>query len=170
LIQVLADRLLQALQEVEPLYYRLILLVGPAGSGRTAALRQVAEQVQGQVLNVNLALSERLLELGARQRVLRLPQVLEEIVRNAPEPLLLDNLEILFDAALQQDPLRLLQGLSRHRPVVATWNGTTDGTRLFYAEPGHPEHRRYDRAEALILCAGGPRPGDKTQTQGEVMA
>jgi hypothetical protein len=36
---------------------------------------------------------------------------------------LLDNIELLFDVHLKQDPLRLLQGLSRNKTVVATWNG-----------------------------------------------
>lgn len=170
LTRVRSGRLLQALQEVESLYYRLILVVGPQGSGRTAALRQVAEELGGQVLNVNLALSERLLELGARQRVLRLPQLLEEITREAKGPLLLDNLEILFDADLKQDPLRLLQGLSRHRPVVATWNGAIQGSRLHYAEPGHPEFRRYDGADARIILAGEAGSGDTTETRGEAIA
>ena len=39
--------------------------------------------------------------------------------------MLLDHLEILFDPALEQDPLRLLQGVSRDRTVVAAWPGTT---------------------------------------------
>ena len=62
------------------------------------------------------------------------------------EPLvLLDNIEILFDAALKQDPLRLLQGVSRNRTIVAAWNGTLENRYLTYASPEHPEHRRYSR-------------------------
>jgi hypothetical protein len=63
----------------------------------------------------------------------------------------LDNLEILFDKDLQQDPLRLLQSISRNRAVVASWNGIMNSGRLFYAEPEHPEYRNYDTAGVQIV-------------------
>ena len=66
-------------------------------------------------------------------------------------PVILDNLEILFDNALQQDPLRLLQSISRNRAVVASWNGIVNSGRLLYAETGHPEYRSYDSIDALIV-------------------
>ena len=74
-------------------------------------------------LDVNLALSGELLELTAKQRSLRLPGILDQIADQAHSPVVLDNLEILFDNDLKQDPLRLLQGISRNRAVVASWNG-----------------------------------------------
>ena len=57
-----------------------------------------------------------------------------------------DNIELLFDAAFQHDPLRLLQGVSRNRTIVATWNGTLQNGYLSYAVPDHPEFRRYSGA------------------------
>ena len=64
---------------------------------------------------------------------------------------LVDNTEILFDLALQQDPLRLLQHASRNRTIVASWNGTVDDRYLSYADPGHPEHRRYPTGGLVIV-------------------
>ena len=57
--------------------------------------------------------------------------------------ILLDNIEVLFDVSLKQDPLRLLQGLSRNKTVVAAWSGSIDGEHMVYATPDHPEYRRY---------------------------
>ena len=51
-----------------------------------------------------------MLDLTARQRALQLPRAVEEIVGRDTPLVLLDNIEILFDTAFQQDPLRLLQG------------------------------------------------------------
>ena len=66
-----------------------------------------------------------MLELTERQRALQLPRLLREIVGNGgDEMILLDNIEVIFDVDLKQDPLRLLQGLSRNKTVVAAWNGT----------------------------------------------
>ena len=50
------------------------------------------------------------------------------------ELILLDNIELLFAVELAQDPLRLLQSLSRNRTVIASWPGTFDGQSLTYAE------------------------------------
>src|SRR5262249_62434896 len=99
--------------------------------------------------NLNLELSRLLLDLTVRQRALHVPRLLEEIVQaQGGEVTLLDNIELLFDVHLKQDPLRCLQGLSRHRTVVAAWpDSFGPGERppgvLAYAEPGHPELRRY---------------------------
>ena len=159
----LQNRIKEFLQASEGLYNRLVLLVGEAGSGKTDILRDVAGEFNTSVLNVNLVISSQLLELTAKQRALRLPEILGQVVEKAKPPVVLDNLEILFDKGLKQDPLRLLQGISRNRPVVASWNGkVTDGT-LFYAEPDHPEYRRYDSVDALIVDTNRTSKADSTQ-------
>lgn len=145
------DKIKRSLQTAEGLYYRLVLLVGETGSGKTGVLRDVAEEFGSSVINVNLALSGELLELTAKQRSLRLPGILDQIADQAQSPVVLDNLEILFDKGLQQDPLRLLQGISRNRTVVASWNGTMNSGKLLYAETGHPEYRSYDAIDALTV-------------------
>ena len=140
-----------ALQAVTGRYYRLILLVGEIGSGKTAVLRDVAAHCGTSVINVNLALSHALLELTAKQRSLRLLEILDQITDSASSPVVLDNLEILFDPELKQDPLRLLQSISRNQTVVAAWSGTLSSGKLSYAEIGHPEYRMYDSVDAIIV-------------------
>ena len=145
----------RSLLAADGLYYRLVLLVGKSGSGKTAALRHLASLLESEVINVNLSLSASLLELNAKQRVLRLPELLGRLTDKAKLPVVLDNLEILFGRDLRQDPLRLLQGLSRNHSVVASWNGVVSGGKLQYAEPGHPEYRCYDSVDALIVTMDG---------------
>ena len=154
------DKIKRSLQSAEGLYHRLVLLVGETGSGKTGVLRDIAEEFGTSVINVNLALSTELLELTAKQRSLRLPGILDQIADKAPLPVVLDNLEILFDKDLKQDPLRLLQGISRNRPVVASWNGAITSGKLIYAESGHPEYRSYDSVDALIVGMDGPATVD----------
>ncbi|MEW6230654.1 MAG: BREX-3 system P-loop-containing protein BrxF, partial [Bacillota bacterium] len=86
-----------------------------------------------------------------RQRALQLPRLLSGIVNVfQTDVILLDNIEMLFDVSLKQDPLRLLQSLSRNRTVVAAWNGSVTGTYITYAAPDHPEYRRYAIHDFLI--------------------
>jgi len=92
-----------------------------------------------------------MLELTERQRALQLPRLLREIVDDAAsEVVLLDNLEILFDVSLKQDPLRLLQGLSRNKTVVAAWNSSIDNDHMTYAVPDRPEYQRYLVRDFLV--------------------
>jgi hypothetical protein len=134
------------------LYHRLVMLVAPAGSGKTAALQDVHERTAAPLINVNLELSLALLDLSERQRALHLPHLLAEIVAaSAADVVLLDNIEILFDVSLKQDPLRLLQGLSRNKTVVAAWSGSIDGEHMVYATPDHPEYKRYPLRDFLVV-------------------
>lgn len=149
------DKLKQSILAADVLYHRLLLLVGETGTGKTKVLQDAAEEFGASVINVNLELSGKLLELTAKQRPLRLPGILDQIVSKAQTPLVLDNIEILFEKDLRQDPLRLLQGISRNRAVVASWNGTMNSGRLCYAESGHPEYRSYDSVDALIVGMDG---------------
>jgi hypothetical protein len=148
----LADRVIKRIDQAAELYHRLVMLVAPAGSGKTAALQDVHARTAAPLVNVNLELSRRMLDLTERQRALQLPRLLAEIVgASAADVVLLDNVEVLFDVSLKQDPLRLLQGLSRNKTVVAAWSGSVDGEHLVYAAPDHPEYKRYRLRGFLVV-------------------
>ena len=151
-MEPLADQVMRKINQTAELYHRLLLVVAPAGAGKTAALQDVHERTGAPLVNVNLELSRRMLELTERQRALQLPRLLSEMVNAVhDEVILLDNIEVLFDVLLKQDPLRLLQGLSRNKTVVATWNGSVDNEHLVYATPGHPEYKRYPKRDFLAV-------------------
>jgi hypothetical protein len=161
----LADRVIERIGQAAELYHRLVMLVAPAGAGKTAALQEVHKRTAAPLVNVNLELSRRMLDLTERQRALQLPRLLAEIVgasaagQPAPQSeaerqagvVLLDNIEVLFDVSLKQDPLRLLQGLSRNKTVVVAWSGTIDGEHMVYATPDHPEYKRYPLRDFLVV-------------------
>lgn len=148
----LADSIIRRIAQAAELYHRLVVLVAQAGTGKTSALQDVHERTSAPLVNVNLELSRRMLDLTERQRALQLPRLLSEIVSAAgTDVVLLDNIEVLFDVSLKQDPLRLLQGLSRNKTVVATWNGSIDCDHMVYATPDHPEYRRYSVRDFLVV-------------------
>jgi hypothetical protein len=147
----MVGELKRLIHDADRLYHRLVLLVGKSGSGKTGVLQEAAAEFGTSIININLTLSSELLELTAKQRSLRLPSILNQVTDKAGPPAVLDNIEILFDKDLKQDPLRLLQGISRNSAVIASWNGTFAGGRLLYAEVGHPEYRCYDSVDALIV-------------------
>jgi hypothetical protein len=153
-VEPLADKIIKKIEQTAELYHRLILVVASAGAGKTTALQEVHAHTMAPLINANLELSRRMLDLTERQRTLQLPRLLTEIVSaSEADVVLLDNIEILFDILLKQDPLRLLQGLSRNRTVVAAWSGSIDGEYIVYAAPDHPEYRRYPIRDIQIVNA-----------------
>lgn len=144
----------QAVASASQCHFRLVLLIGPPRSGKTRLLQRLAESEDLTVLNLNLQLAERLLDLTQKQRPVRVQRLLGELVEAQAEgPVLLDNIELLFDTGLSLDPLRVLQKLARNRTVVAAWPGALADGALTYAEPGHPEAQRYIDPEATVVLA-----------------
>lgn len=138
------------------LYHRLVLVVGLPRSGKTRLLQGTAASSAWPLINLNQRVSEHLLELTQRQRALRLPRIVGDVLSCAgSEIVLVDNIELLFSPDLQQDPLKLLQGAARNRTIVASWPGALSGRQLTYAEPGHPEYRRYPELDTLCLSMPG---------------
>jgi len=152
MVEVLADRVIKRIDQAAELYHRLIIMVAPTGAGKTSALQNVHERTLAPLVNVNLELSRRMLDLTERQRTLELPRVLSEIMNAVQaDVILLDNIEILFDVSLKQDPMRLLQGLSRNKTVVVAWSGSIDDEYIIYAAADHPEYKRYPLQDLLIV-------------------
>lgn len=160
----LTHRVAEQIEMARQLYHRLVIVAGPPRSGKTSALHDLHEERGWPLVNINLALSEKLLELTAKQRALRVARIVDDVVQEqAGDTVLLDNIEMLFHPDLKQDPLRLLQSLSRNRTIVATWRGAQIGSSLTYAAPDHPEFRRFEDPQALIVSSGGV-PGSSGAT------
>ena len=152
MVQPLSNQIIGKVKQVPELYHRLVLVVAPSGAGKTSALKEVQQSLGAPLINVNLEISRRMLELTTRQRALQASRLLEDILReNRSDVVLLDNIEILFEKSLKQDPLRLLQGLSRNRTIIATWNGEIKENFLTYAAPEHPEYRRYPCEDLQVV-------------------
>jgi len=134
-------------------YERLVLLVGPAGSGKSTLLREAAGERDWPVVNLSLELSQRLLEVAPGQRATKVLGAIEGIVADASgnpgdaSTLCLDNIELLFERALQLDPLKLLLSLSKQRTLIVAWPGELADEpgeqELTHAAPSHPEYRAY---------------------------
>ena len=146
------DEISSAAREVADAYHRLVLLVGPPGAGKSARLRATADAQGWPLLNVNQVVAEALLELDARERAIKCKPVLADAVADAGgATVVLDNIEMLFEKHLQQDPLRLLQVLARTTTLVVSWPGSYDGRNLTFADPGHRDYRKYSDLGVRIL-------------------
>jgi hypothetical protein len=158
------DKIEAEIGTLESAYHRLLLIVGRHETGKTRLVRALQEKLNLPMINLNLQVSKRLLDLTGRQRILNVPKILAELAhRDNCKPAIFDNTEILFDDNLKLDPLRLLQSISRNMTVVATWNGNVEKENLCYAEPSHPEYKRYPTHGLRIISLMGNEPCEGTE-------
>ena len=139
--------------EIGDLNSKLILLVGPSRSGKTQLLRLLGAKLNIEPLNVGLELGRRLAATPNNKRGFSAGELLREIAdqERTEDPLLIDNLELLFEPSLQINPLDLVRRLAHSKRVVAVWPGELRGDRLVYADMSHPEHRDYSRDGVVVL-------------------
>ena len=146
------EKLKHLVDEVGALQSKLILLIGPPHSGKTALLRAIAQSKGVTPLNVGAELGCRLASMPQKQRHLQITTILRELADQhaTGDLLLMDNIELLFDRSLNLDPLDLLKRHAHAKRVVAVWPGEKQGDartgRLTYADMGHPEHQDYSLA------------------------
>ena len=139
------ESLERLVDEVAALHSKLVLLIGKPGSGKTGLVHVLGQNRGATPLNIGSALGSRLAVIPQRQRCLQTNTILRDLADQYAmgDLLLLDNIELLFDRALQLDPLDLLRRHAHARRVVAAWPGELRDGRLIYAEMGHPEHQDY---------------------------
>lgn len=115
----------------------------------TDQLRDKMEDLS--IVNLNLELSKKLLTIQRKKYPLKVQELIEGIVNTPDKIILLDHIEIIFDSALKQNPLKLLQNLSRNRSLIAIWPGKYENGMLTYAVPGHQEYFSEINQDATVL-------------------
>lgn len=147
------DKLERLLIDIGDINSKLILIVGSGPRGKTRLLRQLATKLTTEPLNVGLELGRRLTATPVNKRSFSAGELLRDIAdkENTEDPLLLDNLELLFEPSLRINPLELVRRLAHSKRIVAVWPGELRGDRLVYADMSHPEHRDYSRDGVVVL-------------------
>lgn len=143
-ISIIVDHVLERLEFANQQFYRLLLIVGLSERDRENILNHVSKKIGAPVVNINLDVSRQLLELPEKQRPLNVAKILDSIIKSqSKNTLIFKNIELLFNAALKTDPLRLFKNISRTKTLIVGWNGCIKGSSLFYAAPGHPDYKKY---------------------------
>jgi len=140
-----ADTVINSLAHVGKNFSKLLILVGPASSGKTQCLHEISERINIPYINLGVDLSKKLIELSSKQQVLRVSGLTKEIISNVTlDTVLVDNIELLFNPELKIDPVRLLLNCSRNKTLIVAFSGKQVGNSIIYAEPHHLEHRKFE--------------------------
>ena len=148
----IADTVINSLVQVGNNFSKLLMLVGPAFSGKTQCLKEVSERINIPQLNLGVELSKKLIELSIKQQVLRVSGLTKEIINNVHSDVaLVDNIEILFNPDLKVDPIRLLLNCSRNKTLVVAFSGMHVDDSIIYAEPQHPEYKKFKVEDYKVI-------------------
>lgn len=150
-------RLIETIRTVSSDRHKLVILLGQFGSGKTDLLKDVAAEIDGIYVNLNLELTERLLTLSRRKyddgvtAHKLIDELCDELSPNG-EPLLIDNVEILLSPELGKlNPIDTFKRMSRQRPVVIALPARRVGQRAEYATIGQADHLGMSLAEYVYL-------------------
>jgi hypothetical protein len=148
---------LDAINKVSADRHKLIIILGMFGAGKTQLLKQVADLVQGRYININLELSERLLQLPARDASdgVTVHRLIDDICDSQSpngEPLLVDNIEILFSPELGKvNPVDTFKRVSRQRPIVLAMPALRQGNMAVYSTPDHPDYFPISLEDYIVI-------------------
>lgn len=103
-------------------------------------------------MRVSLCLSEALLDYAHARQPRVAASLFSQLVLAFDQPVVgLYQIELLFSPALQLDPLRLLEQVSRYKTLIVSWPGSYEAGSLVYGKPGHVEYHRYTDFDARII-------------------
>lgn len=142
-----------AIDQAAARYQKIALVVGRPGSGKSAFLRAISQEMSMPLVNLGLHLSTKLLPLTIRERKLKASDIIADILdTHESARLAVDNTEIVFDPSLMLNPLGLLQTVSRTRLLVWAWNGAVEEGHVTYAYPSHPEYHRIPTQDMTLIA------------------
>ncbi|WP_445669135.1 BREX-3 system P-loop-containing protein BrxF [Niallia sp. FSL W8-0635] len=147
MFQVTINSFKKEIQEMEQWWHKLIFLCNRNAQFNTKI--PITEQFEK--VNVNLILSQGLINLAKNKYPLYVEDILLEAITNRKKVYLLQHIDILFDPVLQVHPVRLLENISKTYKIVVEWPGKYEDDQLYYAEYGHPEYFSCREFEGNII-------------------
>ncbi len=148
---------IEAIRTIAADRHKLIILLGDFGTGKTFILKDVASEIGGEYVNLNLHLTEQLLTLPrSRYRdgvtVHRLIDELCDELSSDGRPLLIDNVEILFSPELGKiNPIDTFKRISRQRPIVLALPAHRRGVYAEYSALGCEDHMRIPLEDYITI-------------------
>lgn len=139
----------QELENIELKRHQLIYIVH---SSFKKDLLAISQKLNIPYININLELSKELMDIPINKRPRRVSQLVKQIIKNHQgKTLVLDHIEVLFDPNLKQNPVLLLEDISRNTILIVGWKGTSQNHKLIYGEPDHNEYYTYGNTEGVII-------------------
>jgi len=145
---VLSRDLEVALLDIRSKRHKLIFICSNNNYFNTSDAEQILSKTS---INLNLLISEKLMNIPIARYPLEVNSFVQEIIRNENKLVCFNHIDILFSPKLKINPVKLFENISKHIKVIVYWPGTYKNETLYYAKPGHPEYFRCKELEGIVL-------------------
>ncbi len=142
----------EKLAELEDAKYKLLLVVGAPGTGKSKVIKEYSAESGIPILNLNTIFGEE----ADEESNIDIMKTMNDFVDNYNKDVLIfDNKRILYSKNSKIDMLAFLKELSTKKTVIATWNGMIQDGNLVHIRSKQPEDLKYpieDVECAYIIC------------------
>lgn len=118
------------LEAVKDAKYKLLLIVGKPGTGKSKLIHDYAQDTGNAILDLNAIFGEEVPEGSDSQYITNFMDGF--LATYKPDVLLLDNKRVLYSKNSQIDLLSFLKNIAEKKTVVATWNGMVENGYLVH--------------------------------------
>jgi hypothetical protein len=140
-------------------YHRLIAVVDESPTPTSDLGVKASERIGCERVVLGMELPPLLLPLSVRQRKLRTPQLVDQLVSSRTgDVVVVDRIEVLFDRSLEINALKCLLNASRSKTLVVIWPGGLSRSSLgpgtlTWATPDHPDYGRFPIEDFTVIGA-----------------
>lgn len=147
------DAAIELVSQVKTLPQPIVVIGGSSGSGKTWLANFLAEQGLGTYVNLSLTLSRYMMMGSATDGPWRASDFIARLPSAAGSdlPMILDNIEAVFQPELQLNPLSWFLQMAREVPLVVIWPGVVSHGEFVYSTPNRPDYYHQRDLSVVVI-------------------